>query len=349
MRAATVLGLAALLLYGPAGADYSQREDVLAYMDALASEHGFSKPELEAIFKDAQHQPRIVEAISRPKERTLKWHEYRRIFLQEPRIEQGAAFWRDNEAALEAAQASFQVAPEYVVAIIGVETRFGRIMGSYRVLDALSTLAFDYPPRAKFFRSELTEFLLLVREEDRSVGEFKGSYAGAMGYGQFIPSSYRHYAVDFDGDGARDIWTNTTDAIGSVANYFAQHGWRAAGAVVARAKVVQPDSVAAIANQGLALSETVGGLRELGVEVSGVPAAAKAALLRMELEDGVEYWVALHNFHVITRYNRSRMYALAVHQLSQAIKARRSELAEAAQARAEEASPGLGGAAAAPW
>ena len=349
MRAATVLGLAALLLYGPAGADYSQREDVLAYMDALASEHGFSKPELEAIFKDAQHQPRIVEAISRPKERTLKWHEYRRIFLQEPRIEQGAAFWRDNEAALEAAQASFQVAPEYVVAIIGVETRFGRIMGSYRVLDALSTLAFDYPPRAKFFRSELTEFLLLVREEGRSVGEFKGSYAGAMGYGQFIPSSYRHYAVDFDGDGARDIWTNTTDAIGSVANYFAQHGWRAAGAVVARAKVVQPDLVAAVANQGLTLSETVGGLRELGVEVPGVPAAAKAALLRMELADGVEYWVALHNFHVITRYNRSRMYALAVHQLSQAIKARRSELAEAAQARAEEASPGLSGAAAAPW
>ena len=349
MRAATVLGLAALLLYGPAGADYSQREDVLAYMDALASEHGFSKPELEAIFKDAQHQPRIVEAISRPKERTLKWHEYRRIFLQEPRIEQGTAFWRDNEAALEAAEASFQVAPEYVVAIIGVETRFGRIMGSYRVLDALSTLAFDYPPRAKFFRSELTEFLLLVREEGRSAGEFKGSYAGAMGYGQFIPSSYRHYAVDFDGDGTRDIWTNTTDAIGSVANYFAQHGWRSAGAVVARAKVVQPDLVAAVANQGLALSETVGGLRELGVEVPGVPAAAKAALIRMELADGVEYWVALHNFHVITRYNRSRMYALAVHQLSQAIKARRSELAEAAQARAEEASPGSGGAAAAPW
>lgn len=133
MRAATLLGLSALLLYGPAGADYSQREDVLAYIDALVSEHDFSKSKLAAIFKDAEHQPRILEAISRPKERTLKWYEYRRIFLQQPRIEQGAAFWRENEAALEAAQANFQVAPEYVVAIIGVETRFGRIMGSYRV------------------------------------------------------------------------------------------------------------------------------------------------------------------------------------------------------------------------
>ena len=343
MRTATVLGLAALLLYGPAGADYSQREDVLAYMDALVSEHGFSKPELTAVFKDAEHQPRIVEAISRPKERTLKWYEYRRIFLQEPRIEQGAAFWRENEAVLEAARESFQVAPEYVVAIIGVETRFGRIMGSYRVLDALSTLAFDYPPRAEFFRNELTEFLLLVREEGRTAGEFKGSYAGAMGYGQFIPSSYRHYAVDFDGDGARDIWTNTTDAIGSVANYFAEHGWRAAGAVVVPAKVAQPNLVAAVTNQGLALNETVGRLRELGVEVTGVPAAAKAALLRMELEHGVEYWVALHNFHVITRYNRSRMYALAVHQLSQAIKARHNALAAtAAQSGAEVAALDFG-------
>ena len=350
MRAATLLGLSALLLYGPAGADYSQREDVLAYIDALVSEHDFSKSKLAAIFKDAEHQPRILEAISRPKERTLKWYEYRRIFLQQPRIEQGAAFWRENEAALEAAQANFQVAPEYVVAIIGVETRFGRIMGSYRVLDALSTLAFDYPPRAKFFRNELTEFLLLVREEGRSAGEFKGSYAGAMGYGQFIPSSFRHYAVDFDGDGARDIWSNTTDAIGSVANYFAEHGWRPAAAVVAPAKVAQPSLVEMVVNNGLALNETVGRLRTLGVQVQGPPATAKAALLRMELEDGVEYWVALHNFHVITRYNRSRMYALAVHQLSQAIKARRNELTEAAtKAGLEVAAFGFGGAAPAPW
>lgn len=348
MRAATVLGLAALLLYGPAGADYSQREDVRAYMDVLAAQHGFSKPELAEIFKDAEHQPRIVEAISRPKERTLKWYEYRRIFLQQPRIDQGAAFWRENEATLEAAQANFQVAPEYIVAIIGVETRFGRIMGSYRVLDALSTLAFDYPPRAAFFRKELTEFLLLAREEGRSAGEFKGSYAGAMGYGQFIPSSFRHYAVDFDGDGTRDIWANTRDAIGSVANYFAEHGWRPAAGVVLPAKVEQPQLVELIVNNGLALNETVGGLRTLGVQVQGPPAAAKAALIRMELEDGVEYWVALHNFHVITRYNRSRMYALAVHQLSQAIKARRSELAEA-EAGVEVASAGLGGAATAPW
>ena len=323
MRTSIVLGIVALLLYGPAGADYSNRQDVLAYMDALVTEHGFDKAELQAIFADAQHQPRIVEAISRPKERTLKWHEYRRIFVKQPRIDQGVAFWRENEAALQAAEAAFQVAPEYVVAIIGVETRFGRIMGAYRVLDALSTLAFDYPPRADFFRKELTQFMLLVREEGRAPGEFKGSYAGAMGYGQFIPSSFRHYAVDFDGDGARDIWTNTTDAIGSVANYFAEHGWRQAGLVAEQVRVTEPQAADAAVGNGLTLNSTVGELRTLGVQAPAAADAAKAALLRMELENGVEYWLALHNFQVITRYNRSRLYALAVHQLSQAIKARR--------------------------
>ena len=327
MRASIVLGFVALLLYGPAGADYSKREDVLAYMGALVAEHGFDRSELQAVFADARHQPRIVEAISRPKERTLKWHEYRRIFLGQPRIDQGVAFWRQNEAALKSAEASFQVAPEYVVAIIGVETSFGRVMGTHRVLDALSTLAFDYPPRADFFRNELTEFLLLVREEGRSPSEFKGSYAGAMGYGQFIPSSFRHYAVDFDGDGARDIWSNTTDAIGSVANYFAKHGWRSAGLVAVRVQVAQPQVADEAVGNGLTLKSTVGELRTLGVHTPAAPDTAKAALLRMELEDGAEYWLALHNFQVITRYNRSRLYALAVHQLSRAIKAQRDAAA----------------------
>lgn len=323
MRTALVLGLVALLLYGPADADYSEREDVLAYVDGLVAQHGFAKRELLGVFAEASHQPSIIEAISRPKERTLKWHEYRDIFLKETRIDGGVAFWEENAAALQAAEQTYGVAPEYVVAIIGVETYFGKVMGAHRVLDALATLAFDYPPRADFFRGELTEFLLLVREEQRTPTEFIGSYAGAMGYGQFIPSSYRSYAVDFDGDGVRDIWANSTDAVGSVANYFAAHDWRSAGLVALPVQVAQADSADAVANEGLALNHTVDELRALGVRAPDLDGAAAAGLLRMELLDGDEYWLALHNFQVITKYNRSRMYALAVHQLSQAIKGRR--------------------------
>ena len=322
IRIVVVASMTALLLYGPVSADYSAREDVGAYVDELVLAHGFGREALLETFSGARHQPRIVEAISRPAERALKWYQYRGIFLKEERIAGGIEFWADNTAALETAEASFNVAPEYVVAIIGVETYFGRVMGSHRVLDALSTLAFDYPPRAGFFRNELTEFLLLAREERRSPSELKGSYAGAMGYGQFIPSSFRHYAVDFDGDGTRDIWTNTTDAIGSVANYFARHGWRGEGEVVLRVTASGAEAEKA-ANTGLALNRTVTDFRELGVAIPGVDGEANAALFRMELENGVEYWLALHDFYVITRYNRSAMYALAVHQLSQAIKARR--------------------------
>ena len=329
MRVLVVASVTALLLYGPVSADYLAREDVRAYVDELVLAHGFGRDALLETFAAARHRPRIVEAMSRPAEKALKWFQYRDIFLRDERIARGIDFWADNSAALESAEASFNVAPEYVVAIIGVETYFGRVMGSHRVLDALSTLAFDYPPRAGFFRNELTEFLLLAREEKRSPAELKGSYAGAMGYGQFIPSSYRHYAVDFDDDGIRDVWTNTTDAIGSVANYFARHGWRGEGEVVVRVTASGGEAENA-ANTGLSLNRTVTEFRELGVEVPEIDGEAHAALFRMELEDGAEYWLALHDFYVITRYNRSAMYALAVHQLSQAIKAGRdAALAEA--------------------
>ena len=322
VRIAVVTSVAALLLYGPVSADYAAREDVRSYVDELVQAHGFTRDALLDTFAGARHQPRIVEAMSRPAEKALKWFEYRKIFLGEQRIAGGVAFWSDNQAALQTAEQRFNVAPEYVVAIIGVETYFGRVMGSHRVLDALSTLAFDYPPRAAFFRNELTEFLLLAREENRSPEDLKGSYAGAMGYGQFIPSSYRHYAVDFDGDGVMDIWTNTTDAIGSVANYFDRHGWRGNGKVAVRV-TASGREIDAVVNSGLGLDRTVTEFRALGVEVPDIDGTAQAALFRMELEDSVEYWLALHDFYVITRYNRSAMYALAVHQLGQAIKTRR--------------------------
>ena len=333
MRIVFMLGMTTLLLFGSAHADYSERSDVQAYISELVAEHGFSRDELTTLFSEAQRKQSILDAIARPAERTLKWHEYRQIFLKEPRINQGLAFWGENEEALNAAEQAYGVPPEYVVAIIGVETRYGRITGSYRAIDALATLGFDYPPRSKFFRGELTELLLLAREEKVNPRSLKGSYAGAMGYGQFIPSSYRAYAVDFDGDGQRDIWGNTTDAIGSVANYFSRHGWQPGADVVWQAQS-SADAAREIANKSLNLNHTLGELKALGVRMPEAGATGdaavlgddtKAALFRMELEDAEEYWVGLKNFYVITRYNRSRLYALAVHQLSQEIRQRRDQ------------------------
>ncbi len=317
--------LLAVLLNGSVHADYVQREDVRAYLTELVAEYGFSQAELEDLFHQAERKQSILDAISRPAERTLAWYQYRDIFIEEPRINQGLQFWDEHQAVLEDAWSRYGVPPEYVVAILGVETRYGRITGSYRVLDALSTLAFDYPPRAKFFRGELTQFLLLAREEGLDPLSLTGSYAGAMGYGQFIPSSYRAYAVDFDDDGLRDIWDNPEDAVGSIANYFKRHGWQAGEPVVLRVEVAGSEAEA-VANRSLELEHTVAELEALGVAVEGIPGDRQAALFRMETEDAAEYWLGLNNFYVITRYNRSRLYALAVHQLGEAIKARRQTL-----------------------
>lgn len=318
--------LAALILNGSAYADYTQRADVRAYLAELVAEHGFASAELHDVLGRAQRKQSILDAIARPAERVLKWHEYRNIFLKEPRISQGVAFWDDHAEVLDSAETAFGVAPEYVVAILGVETRYGRITGRYRVVDALATLAFDYPPRSDFFRRELTQFFLLAREEGRDPLELTGSYAGAMGYGQFIPSSFRAYAVDFNDDGLRDIWNSPADAVGSIANYFREHGWRAGEPVVLPAEVAD-DALTELANSSLNLTHTVAELRELGVQVDWADGEEPAALFRMEQEDGADYWVGLNNFHVITRYNRSRLYALAVHELAQAIKKQRQVLA----------------------
>ncbi len=314
--------LAAVLAF-PAGcvrADYSTRAEVVDYIDGLVSEHGFHRDWLVDVFTGAEKSAEVIRKISRPAEKALAWHQYRGIFLTDKRTAGGVEFWKTHREALDAARDRYGVPAEIVVAIIGVETFYGRILGSHRVIDALATLAFDYPRRAAFFKSELTEFLLLVREEDKDPFAPVGSYAGAMGYGQFISSSYRNYAVDFDGDGRRDIWSNKTDAIGSVANYFARHGWKGEEPAAVRVEIGD-DRVLELADTGLELTHTVSELRKRGAVVpNAIEDAEMAALFTMELAASREYWLARHDFYVITRYNRSAMYALAVLQLSEAIR-----------------------------
>ncbi len=322
-----LLSLTSVLVFTPvvnaAESVYTDREDVQDYIASLVDEHGFQAEEVRLLLANAERKQSILDAISKPAERTLEWKDYRKIFLTSDRIERGVTFWQDNAEVLARAESTYGVGAQYIVAIIGVETRYGKHMGKYRVLDALATLGFDYPPRAKFFRKELTEYLLMTREEGMDPRAQLGSYAGAMGFGQFISSSFRAYAVDFDGDGVRDILRNKTDAIGSVANYFKRHGWRGDSQVIVPVALQDP-AADKLANQGEALRHTVGALRAQGVVVPCADNAAKAALFRMEAAAGTQYWVGLNDFYAITRYNHSSMYALAVHQLAEAIAAARS-------------------------
>lgn len=304
--------------------NFTEREDVRTYLDELSASYGFSKSDLEAILLDHQPNKRIIDLISRPSEKRLQWFEYRKILVDEARVKLGVEFWRENIQALNQAEQVYSVAPEIIVAIIGVETRYGKIMGSYPVVEALSTLGFDYPPRAKFFRKELTEFFILTRDQKLDPSSLTGSYAGAMGYGQFIPSSYRAYAVDFDGDNFKDIWNNKADAIGSVANYFSRHGWQGDGPVIVRGYKTS-DDLDVIANASLEPKLLAGDLRNQGIS-NDLADDTKVALFRMQGESEREYWLGLNDFYVITRYNRSSMYALAVFQLSQAILQERNDL-----------------------
>ncbi len=297
-------------------AGYSDHPAAQTLIDELVAEEGFERSELEALFAQAERKESILKAISRPAEKTKAWHEYRDIFVTETRTEQGVEFYEAYAATLQRAEREYGVPAEIIVAIIGVETRYGRNKGSFRVIDALSTLGFDYPKRSKFFSKELKHFLILAREQGLEPTDLLGSYAGAMGYGQFIPSSYRAYAVDFDGDGLVDIWNNPVDAIGSVANYFSRHGWRTGGQVVSAA-VVAEDYQRDLANAGLKPKLTLADFEAGKVSAADeLPADAKATLWEFEGEDGLEHWLGLHNFYVITRYNHSSMYAMSVYQLS---------------------------------
>jgi membrane-bound lytic murein transglycosylase B len=294
-----------------------------AFIDRMVKNHEFDRAELKATLDKAEIIQTIIDTMSRPPERVVPWFEYRKIFLNDDRIAAGVRFWTEHAKTVDSIAERFGVAPEMVVAIVGIETYFGTRMGKFRVLDALATLAFAYPPRATFFTSELEAFLLLAREEQIDVTAALGSYAGAMGAGQFIPSSYRAYAVDADADGKRDLWGDWDDALGSVANYFKEHGWRP-GEPVAERVTRSADFKGPEPRNSLDLNDTVGSLASMGyVFATDLPADTPAAPYALEADGGgSEFWVGYHNFRVITRYNRSPKYALAAYQLSQAIRER---------------------------
>jgi membrane-bound lytic murein transglycosylase B len=315
--------ISALLLCAPgvSAASYSARPEVQAFMRELAQRHGFQEKALKRVFSRVQRVEPVLEAISRPAERVRSWEEYRAVLVTERRIAEGVEFWRRYSRTLERAQRKYGVAPEYVVAIIGVETFYGRNTGNWRVVDALTTLAFDYPPRAGFFRSELENYLLLARDAGVDVFSMRGSYAGAMGIPQFMPSSARSYAVDFDGNGKIDLQKSRSDAIGSVANFLKLHGWQRDADVLLEARVAG-DAWRAYADGRLEPKHSLVALREAGIEFdSPQPAGAAAALIELvSAERPSDYRIGLRNFYVITRYNRSALYAAAVADLARELR-----------------------------
>lgn len=297
-------------------AAYDSHERFNEFAAELEKEHGISQQQAKLWLSQSNKLNSVLEAISRPAEKVKSWADYRKIFLTEKRIRQGREFLKDNADLLAQAEAKYGVPREVITAIIGVETFYGKRQGNYRVLDSLATLAFDYPKRPLFWR-ELKHFFVMSQEQGFDPGDIKGSYAGAMGYGQFIPSSYRHYAIDFDGDDKKDLWANKADAIGSVANYFKRHGWKKDQPVTQRARVkgnAYNDAVNDSRKPKWKLSE----LMALGVEPTAtVTEDENINLMKLRGENGAEFWIGHHNFYVITRYNHSRLYAMAVYQLSQ--------------------------------
>jgi membrane-bound lytic murein transglycosylase B len=288
----------------------------------MAGTTSFKKRELRKILKAAKTQPAILEAMDRPPEKAKPWFEYRPIFMTEKRVREGTDFWLAHRQALDQASVRSGVAPEYLAAILGVETYYGRLTGSYRVIDALSTLAFDYPARGKFFRDELEQFLLLSHDTGLNPLSVKGSYAGAMGAPQFMPSNYRRFAVDAGADGHINLWNNWADVCASVGNYLKEHGWNPGEPVLSEATVA-PDKAGDLDGRNLALSETVGSLRAKGVSFdSTLSPDAPALLIAADDADGVHWRVGYNNFYVITRYNHSALYAMAVYELAAAVRQR---------------------------
>ena len=329
--------LSSCLLLAPLSfSDYSQQPQVAPFIDRMVEEHKFERAQVLEWLKVAENQQSIVKAMSRPAEKVKPWHEYRKIFVSELRIKRGVEFWQQHEETLERAYKEYGVDPAIIVSILGVETNYGRNTGSYRVIDALSTLAFDYyhsiekrESRKKFFTIQLENLFLLAREQKKDPLSLTGSYAGAMGWGQFMPDSYRDYAVDFDGDNLADIWTNPTDAIGSVANYFNKKGgWKKDQPVATRVHIGEKLDTQGL-NKMRRPQVTIAELIGRGYQpVQNFAEDSLAFPMKLTAKYADEYWLGFNNFYAIGRYNPRIKYAMAVYQLSLMIKEQRCETPE---------------------
>lgn len=328
-----VVGAAATAAPKGAAHGYAARADVRAFIDEMAVRYGFERGALRRAFAAARFQPRIVAAMERPILEPPKWYDYAAPLLAPARVEGGVAWWNANADALALAEERYGVPAEVIVGIVGVESFYGRNAGRYRALDALATLAFDYPRRGAFFRGELAQFLLLARELGVAPEKPKGSFAGALGVPQFMPGSYRAYAVDFDGDGRIDLWTSGADVVGSVANFLARHDWQRGQPVLLPAAIAPEarDALAQRLDGGITERRALDAWGADGVAAVLPPAdlaADPVGVLLLEERsdtgnDAASYWVACQNFYVLTRYNRSRLYAAAVWELGRAVKAAR--------------------------
>lgn len=300
--------------------DYASYPEMRRFISDMSRKHNFNTAFLEQTFSQVQRSNEVLDKVRVPAEGKA-WRAYRPIFLTEDRIRGGVDFWNRNRSALDAASRKYGVPPEYITAIIGVETAYGRNVGKYNVLQSLTTLAFDYPKRGDFYRKELEEYLLLTRDQKINPNSLKGSYAGAMGMSQFISSSYRHYAVDFNRDGKKDLW-RPDDAIGSVANYFAKHGWKTGGDVAIPARVSGSAYSRMADTEAKKPRYTLSQLANAGATPVGRFWSKKASLIKLIGTRETEYWIGGENFYVITRYNHSPKYAMAIHQLAKEIRRR---------------------------
>jgi membrane-bound lytic murein transglycosylase B len=299
--------------------DYQGREDVIAFVQRIAAETSYTEQELVDLFARVDKQEHLFAKLDRPAEKELQWYQYKGIFIKDRRIDLGVKFWRENRELLAEVSEKTGVPAEIIVAIIGVETFYGIYRGKDPVFDSLVTLAFDYPRRAKFFTVELEQFLLLAKEQGFDARALRGSYAGAMGMPQFISSSYRNYAVDFDQDGQTNLFDSIPDIAGSIANYFVKHGWQRDGRV-ARPLEVTDGNLADSLEPSVKPNYTWAELKQSGlVSQFTISEETPVALVRLEQIDHAEYWVGFQNFYVITRYNHSELYAMAVYQLAKLI------------------------------